>query len=128
MLWLHRTLTQAAITAGADAEVPGAVNVTLPGAKLQESPCTGGWRGTACRRPSRFRSRGRYVTRTHAGGWNPGPHCQPFVVELDPADLTAATPESGQTKPERPLVMTWCPATSDQSCRSDSTAGTGLRR
>jgi hypothetical protein len=34
MLWLHRTLTQAAITAGADAEVPGAVNVALPGAKL----------------------------------------------------------------------------------------------
>ena len=38
MLWLHRTLTQAAITAGADAEVLGAVNVALPGAKLQESP------------------------------------------------------------------------------------------
>lgn len=34
MLWLHRTLTQAAITAGADAEVPGAVNVAPPGAKL----------------------------------------------------------------------------------------------
>ena len=75
-----------------------------------------------------FLSRGRYVTRTHAGGWNPGPHCQPFVVELDPADLTAATPESGQTKPERPLLMTWCPATSDQSCRSELTVGSGLRR
>jgi len=34
MLWLHRTVTQAAITVGADAEVLEAVNVALPGGKL----------------------------------------------------------------------------------------------
>src|ERR1022692_3371067 len=32
--WLHRALAQAAIAAGADAEVLEAVNVTLPGGKL----------------------------------------------------------------------------------------------
>src|SRR6266568_9653958 len=31
---LHRALAQAAIAAGADAEVPGAVNVAMPGGKL----------------------------------------------------------------------------------------------
>jgi hypothetical protein len=60
MLWLHRTLTQAAITAGADAEVPGAVNVTLPGAKLQESPVLGG--GGA-----------RHAEGRRASGMSPGP-------------------------------------------------------
>jgi hypothetical protein len=35
-----------------------------------------------------FLSRGRYVTRTRAGGWNPGRIARPFEVELDPADLT----------------------------------------
>src|SRR6266851_4302144 len=34
MLWLHRTLTQAAITIGADTVVLEAVNVALPGGKL----------------------------------------------------------------------------------------------
>jgi hypothetical protein len=32
--WLHSALAQAAIPAGADAEVPEAVNVALPGGKL----------------------------------------------------------------------------------------------
>ena len=31
---MHRALAQAAIAAGADAEVPGAVNVALPGGRL----------------------------------------------------------------------------------------------
>jgi hypothetical protein len=34
ILWLHRTLTRADVTAGADAEVLEAVNLALPGGKL----------------------------------------------------------------------------------------------
>jgi hypothetical protein len=54
---LHRALVQAATAAGADAEVPGAVNVALPGGKLLV-PTSWSWPpGQSVRRPPGFLTR-----------------------------------------------------------------------
>jgi hypothetical protein len=71
--WLHRALSQAIVTAGADVEVLEGVNVALPGGKL----CS--------------LSRGRYVTRTTLVAGTRGRIARPFAVELDPAELTRRT-------------------------------------
>jgi Uma2 family endonuclease len=137
--WLHRALAQAAIAAGADAEVLEAENVGLPDGKLlvpdvvvvsagavgettTRVPCEAVlavvevvspstvsidravkpvmyaeagipvyWRVELQDSPKIVAcslSRGRYVTRTTLVAGTPGRITRPFVVELDPADLT----------------------------------------
>ena len=82
MLWLHRTLTQAAITAGVDAVVPGAVNVALPGAKLLVPGVVvvgaGAVGETATRLPCAAALAMVEVVCVHDGDRR-----QPFVVELE---------------------------------------------
>jgi hypothetical protein len=70
---LHRALAQAALTAGADAEVLEAVNLALPGGKLL-SRTSWSWRPEqSVRRPPGFLARGSVrdcpVLVDSGGGW-----------------------------------------------------------
>ena len=140
--WLHSALAEAALAAGADAEVLEAVNVALPGGKLlvpdvvvveagavgettTRIPCDAVLAVVEVVSPSTVSidravkpvmyaeagipvywrvelqgtpkvvvgslSRGRYVTRTTLVAGTPGRITRPFVVELDPAELTRRT-------------------------------------